>query len=135
MTAHNCVAGDRAHAFRASGEKFICFDCNTIVSAAEVRETLAADAARLCPGEMVRRVAKALMEHCDGFTVFYEGETTAQAMARAAITAMKAPTDQMIDVGLHDAEGFNLLGVGPGALAKAYVRMIDAALEDRDRAA
>jgi hypothetical protein len=41
------------------------------------------------------------------------------------------PTEAMLEAGLYDAEGFNLLGISVDALREAYIRMVKAAPDDR----
>ncbi len=84
---------------------------------------------------MVRRVLDAI--HAAGLESakrnYYWSDVLIEdggAIARAAIMAMRDPTDDMVDEGLHDAEGFNLLGVNENSLAAAYERMINAALKE-----
>lgn len=94
--------------------------------------------------EMVERVAKAIFEsdHTDrlkalGDEPWLKWEELARGMrrhfeyaARAAIEAMREPTEEMIKMGLYDEKGFNRLGVCTGDLTNAYTRMISAALKE-----
>lgn len=79
--------------------------------------------------EMVERVAKALWEHGgDGSLprswklLHSDKKPEYRHMARAAIEAMRRPTDAMVDVSYD-------VGCGPGCL-EVWVGMIDAALKD-----
>ena len=67
---------------------------------------------------MVERVAQAL-QHEMGTTPF--DETTAIALAHAAIAAMREPTEEMIDAWIR----------APGAIKGGWQGMIDAALEGK----
>ena len=67
---------------------------------------------------MVERVAQALQQEM-GTAPF--DETAAIALARAAIAAMREPTEEMIDAWIR----------APGAIKGGWQGMIDAALEGK----
>ena len=67
---------------------------------------------------MVKRVAQALQQEM-GTAPF--DETTAIALAHAAIAAMREPTEEMIDAWVR----------APGAIKGGWQGMIDAALEGK----
>jgi hypothetical protein len=69
---------------------------------------------------MVERVAQALQQEM-GTAPF--DEATSFALARAAITAMREPTEEMIDGWIR----------APGAIKGGWQGMIDAALADCER--
>ena len=69
---------------------------------------------------MVKRVARALQQEM-GTAPF--DEATSFALARAAIAAMREPTEEMIDGWIR----------APGAITGGWQGMIDAALEDCER--
>ena len=68
---------------------------------------------------MVKRVAQALQQEM-GAAPF--DETAAFALARAAITAMWEPTEEMIDA----------WAMAPGAIKTGWQAMIDCALRETD---
>lgn len=68
--------------------------------------------------EMVERVARAIAEDQDGMEDYWDAYVNA---ARAAIAAMREPTDKMIEASLDDA--------WTAHTRQLYQRMIDAALK------
>lgn len=77
--------------------------------------------------EVVNRVAAALTAEFEPYRVFDEGE--ADRLARAAIIAMREPTDKMICAALDDFD--NRARVRPGqGYFDAWKAMIDAILKD-----
>jgi hypothetical protein len=80
--------------------------------------------------EMVERVVRALTAEFEPYRVFDEGE--AERLARAAIAAMREPTEAMVSAGSEAVNGCYSLEPGEGfdepPAPAAWQAMIDAAL-------
>jgi hypothetical protein len=68
---------------------------------------------------MLKRVAQALQQEME--TAPFDEPPSSFALARAAIAAMREPTDEMIDAWIG----------APGAIKEGWKAMIDAALDGK----
>lgn len=77
---------------------------------------------------MVERVARAInvltMSWSDDDEMVVRAQNKVREQARAAIEAMREPTDEMVDAGYHRAKPY----LGTETMAQAYRAMITAAL-------
>jgi hypothetical protein len=70
---------------------------------------------------MVERVAQALRQEME--TVAFNEWVASFALARAAIAAMREPTEEMLDAWIR----------APGAIKGGWQAMVDAALEENEQ--
>ena len=70
--------------------------------------------------EMIERVATELYKN-SGMT--YSATSYWRMMARAAIAAMREPTQEMVEAGIHCGDGY-------GKQPETFIAMIDAALKE-----
>lgn len=78
------------------------------------------------PSEMVERVEKALRDAENPHEAMWNDF---EAMARAAIAAMREPTEKMVGAGTDEASNHDMLQTD--AIPEVYRAMIDAALDEK----
>lgn len=77
--------------------------------------------------DMIERVARAI-HSCEAWSSFWSMDD-ARVLARAAIEAMREPTEGMLAAPLHEADGCDAQYQTDADFAAAWAAMIEAALK------